>query len=68
MIVCHCNVVTSSDVVDAYEGGARTLSAVCRRTGAGQHCGTCVFSVRQALCEHVTQRPAVTEEATRAAS
>ncbi len=68
MIVCHCNVVTSSDVADAYEDGARTLSAVCRRTGAAQHCGVCIFSVRQALCEHVTQQPAAVEEAPLAAS
>jgi bacterioferritin-associated ferredoxin len=68
VIVCHCNVVTSSDVVDAYEEGARTVSAVCRRTGAAQQCGVCVFSVRQALCDHVSQRPALTQEAPLAAS
>ncbi len=52
MIVCHCGVVNDRAVADAVEGGARTLSAVCRTTGAGQNCGTCVFSIRRLLCEH----------------
>jgi NAD(P)H-nitrite reductase large subunit len=72
VILCHCNVVTSSDVADAYEAGARTVSAVCRTTGAGRSCGACVFSVRQAVCEHVAERPpavgAVFQEAPLAAS
>jgi bacterioferritin-associated ferredoxin len=67
MIVCHCRVVSSTDIATAYEEGARTLSAVCRRTGAGQGCGVCIFSVRQTLCEHVEQRLAI-EENTVAAS
>jgi NAD(P)H-nitrite reductase large subunit len=31
---------------------------VCKATGAGQQCGTCIFSVRRVLCEHQAQTPA----------
>jgi bacterioferritin-associated ferredoxin len=68
MIVCHCAVVTSGDIADAVDAGARTVSEVCRLTGAAQSCGTCVFSVRQVVCEHVARNNAETEEAVRAAS
>ena len=52
MIVCHCEVVSDRDVVECIDGGARTLSQVCRETGAGRDCGGCVFSVKRLLCEH----------------
>jgi bacterioferritin-associated ferredoxin len=68
VIVCHCNVVSDSAVVGALEDGARTLAEVCSRTGAGQQCGTCVFSVRRVLCEHVARELPPREEATLAAS
>lgn len=57
MIVCHCGVVNDRAITDAVASGVRTLSGVCRSTGAGQNCGTCIFSIRRLLCEH--QEPAV---------
>jgi bacterioferritin-associated ferredoxin len=33
------------------DSGARTLSQVCRITGAGRVCGSCVFSVKRLLNE-----------------
>jgi bacterioferritin-associated ferredoxin len=68
VIVCHCNVVSDSDLADAVDDGARTLGDVCRRTGAAQDCGTCVFSVRRVLCEHVTRGLPSRQEASFAAS
>ncbi len=68
MIVCHCAVVSSADIVSAIEGGARSVSEVCRRTGAAQNCGTCIFSVKQVVCQHEPTGRALTEEAVRAAS
>jgi bacterioferritin-associated ferredoxin len=62
VIVCHCNVVTDGDIAAALDGGARTLGEVCRRTGAAQQCGTCIFSVRQAVCDHVSRGIAAREE------
>jgi bacterioferritin-associated ferredoxin len=64
VIVCHCRVVSDADLVEALDDGARTLGDACRRTGAGQDCGTCVFSVKKVLCDHVARglppRPEVT--------
>lgn len=52
MIVCHCAVVNCKTIAGAVEAGANTLSSVCSRTGAGQECGGCVFTVRRIMCEH----------------
>jgi NAD(P)H-nitrite reductase large subunit len=68
MILCHCAVVTSRHVTEALQAGARSVSEVCRRTGAAQGCGTCVFSVKQVVCEHVDRGGHRIEEAVRAAS
>jgi bacterioferritin-associated ferredoxin len=52
MIVCHCGVVNDQTVVRAIDSGARTLSGLCRSTGAGKDCGGCVFSLKRLLCQH----------------
>ena len=52
MIVCHCRVVSDRQVAEAVRSGARSVSAVCRSTGAGQECGSCVFSLKRLVCEH----------------
>lgn len=54
MIVCHCEVVNDTAIRSAVDAGARTLAEVCRSTGAGRDCGTCVFSVKAILCDHAT--------------
>ena len=51
MIVCHCRVVTDRAVAEAVREGARSLAAICRSTGAGQDCGSCVFSLKRLVCE-----------------
>jgi bacterioferritin-associated ferredoxin len=53
VIVCHCRVVTDRAVSAAVRAGAGSLAGVCRSTGAGQDCGSCVFAVRRLMCEHV---------------
>ena len=57
MIVCHCRVVSDRAVTEAVLDGARSLAAVCRATGAGQDCGSCVFSLRRLVCEHEVSAP-----------
>ncbi|MGO4596378.1 (2Fe-2S)-binding protein [Terrabacter sp. 2RAF25] len=52
MIICQCAAVSDGDVVRAVEAGAHNLSYVCQTTGAGQDCGSCVFSVRRVICQH----------------
>jgi bacterioferritin-associated ferredoxin len=59
VIFCHCAVVGDRDVAAAVEAGARTVAQVCKATGAGQQCGSCVFSVRRVLCEHGSSAPAL---------
>jgi len=61
VIVCHCAVVGDRAVTAAVEAGARTVAQVCRATGAGQQCGSCVFAVRRVVCEHAGSQPVLTE-------
>lgn len=61
MIFCHCAVVSDRDVATAVDAGARTVAQVCRATGAGQQCGSCVFAVRRVVCEHQGSQPVLTE-------
>lgn len=56
MIVCHCAVVNCRTIAGAVEAGADTLASVCSRTGAGQDCGGCVFTVRRIMCDHLDNR------------
>ena len=68
MIVCHCHVVNDAATAAAVDAGARTLGQVCRSTGAGSDCGSCVFSVRRLVCEHVSRQVPESVEAQHAAS
>ena len=68
MIVCHCGVVNDQAVSRAIDEGARTLSGVCRTTGAGRDCGACVFSLKRLLCEHQGSVAALSPEVHVAAS
>jgi bacterioferritin-associated ferredoxin len=55
VIVCHCNVVTDRDVHAALADGARSVGTVCRIAGAAQDCGSCIFTVRALVCDHLAQ-------------
>ena len=68
MVVCHCHVVNDAAIAAAVDAGARTLAQVCRSTGAGSDCGSCVFSVRRLVCEHVSRQVPESVEAQHAAS
>jgi bacterioferritin-associated ferredoxin len=57
VIFCHCAVVGDREVSRAVVAGADTVAAVCKATGAGQQCGSCIFSVRRVLCDHQAQKP-----------
>jgi bacterioferritin-associated ferredoxin len=52
MIVCQCQVVTDRQVEEAVADGARSVSAVCRATGAARDCGACIFTVKTLVCKH----------------
>ncbi len=68
MIICHCRVVNDTAVAEAVEAGANTLAQICQSTGAGQDCGSCVFSVKRLLCEHDVSRAQIYQEVHVAAS
>jgi bacterioferritin-associated ferredoxin len=61
LIVCHCRVVSDRDVAEAVGDGARTVAAVCRRTGAAQDCATCIFTVKALVCQHQVVEEAILE-------
>lgn len=61
MIVCHCRVVNDRSVEAAFDEGARTVSAVCRATGAGQDCGSCLFTLKALVCQHREQEHTLLE-------
>ena len=52
MYVCHCAVVTDSDILESIANGARCVADVARQTGAGRTCGNCVSSLRDLVCQH----------------
>ena len=52
MIVCQCKVVNDRQISEAIAAGARSVSAVCRATGAARDCGACIFTVKAIVCEH----------------
>ncbi|HUS22320.1 MAG TPA: (2Fe-2S)-binding protein [Aeromicrobium sp.] len=52
MIVCQCKVVSDRQIDEALSAGARSVSAVCRATGAARDCGTCIFTVKAMVCKH----------------
>ena len=61
MIVCHCRVVSDRAMDAAMSDGARTVAAVCRTTGAGQDCGSCIFTVKALVCQHHEQEATLPE-------
>jgi bacterioferritin-associated ferredoxin len=61
VIVCHCRVVSDRAIDAALSDGARTVSAVCRSTGAAQDCGSCIFTVKALVCQHAKEVQALLE-------
>ena len=55
VIVCQCQVVSDRDLHVALADGARSVGAVCRSTGAAQDCGSCIFTVKAIVCDHLAQ-------------
>lgn len=70
MIVCHCEVVNDRAIAGAVAAGAQTVAQVCRATGAGSNCGSCVFAVKRLIpsCTTVPALTAQIPETARAAS
>lgn len=58
MIVCHCARVTDRDIHSAIQGGATSLAAVVRTTGAGRCCQPCRDEITSLLSRAGVQRDA----------
>lgn len=52
MIVCHCAGVTDASIHQAIRNGARSVSEVAYRCGAGKHCDPCRDEIALLLSEH----------------
>jgi len=53
MIVCHCNVLTDSDILStlSHESRPRTAVQAYRCLGCAPDCGRCMIAVRRMLAE-----------------
>jgi NAD(P)H-nitrite reductase large subunit len=49
VIVCHCALVSRSQLLAEIESGATTIDEVAERCGASQHCGGCLSAVERIL-------------------
>jgi bacterioferritin-associated ferredoxin len=58
MIICHCARVTDRDIRAAIEGGATSLSAVVKATGAGRCCAPCRDEIGNILGSTASERSA----------
>jgi bacterioferritin-associated ferredoxin len=51
VFACICRAVTSDEVSSAIDGGAATVAAVAKATGACTGCGTCLERIKGMLGE-----------------
>lgn len=63
MFACICRAVTCDEVTTAIDGGAVTVTAVARATGACTGCGTCLERITGMIGERTQPRPLATTQA-----
>ncbi len=51
MYVCLCKAVKDSDIVEAVNGGVRTMRQLARETGCSSNCGRCAVTAAEILGE-----------------
>lgn len=49
MYVCLCKAITDSDILDAVNGGVRTMRQLARQTGCSSNCGRCAVTAAEIL-------------------
>jgi len=49
MYVCLCKAVTDSDILEAANGGVRTMRQLARETGCSSNCGRCAVTAAEIL-------------------
>jgi nitrite reductase (NADH) large subunit len=62
MQICNCNGVSKGTIIEAIQGGCRTLKSLCDSTRAGSGCGSCKPLVQQ-IFEGVCSDPAAEDPA-----
>lgn len=55
MWICLCKAVTDRRLREVIRGGARTVKAIGRETGAGTDCGDCLAAIRELLAEELEE-------------
>jgi bacterioferritin-associated ferredoxin len=49
MYVCLCKAITDSDIIEAANGGIRTMRQLARETGCSSNCGRCAVTAAEIL-------------------
>ena len=49
MYVCLCKAVTDSDILEAVNGGVRTMRQLAAQTGCSSNCGRCAVTAAEIL-------------------
>jgi len=55
MYVCLCKAVTDSDIIEAANGGVRTMRQLARETGCSSNCGRCAVTAAEILGQAMSQ-------------
>jgi bacterioferritin-associated ferredoxin len=55
MYVCLCKAVTDSDIIEAANGGVRTMRQLARETGCSSNCGRCAVTAAEILGQVASQ-------------
>lgn len=61
MYVCLCKAVTDSDIIEAANGGVRTMRQLARETGCSSNCGRCAVTAAEILGQVNGQSPNMLE-------
>ena len=57
MYVCLCKSITDSDIMEAANGGVRTMRQLARETGCSSNCGRCAVTAAEILGQAMGQSP-----------
>jgi bacterioferritin-associated ferredoxin len=56
-LVCVCNVVTESEILQVLKKGARSTADIQLMTRAGTSCGRCLMEIDRIVEEFLAQKP-----------
>jgi bacterioferritin-associated ferredoxin len=56
-MVCVCNLVTESEILQVLKKGARSTADIQMMTRAGTSCGRCLMEIDRIVQEFLAQKP-----------